>query len=248
MEAIPIHALARNGVWRSPPWKVPRGRRPSYGRRFLEGFPFFFGIYFTISGTFLVALSSRDLDAISLAYDVIVIVATLVAISYGAVMIVSARRPLIEPRWFFPGLTSTPTAARWYGLAFLAPPAVAWALAYALNATPLDMRRAPVFLFVGFIPALILLAFGGCTLMARRASNRPVKHAIVGGFAPNYVAAPGFELGYWWDGSQWRSFADSAPEGALRSPDRNYWWTGERWLPLPAIPQVSERVPATGAV
>jgi hypothetical protein len=68
-------------------------------------------------------------------------------------------------------------------------------------------------------------------VLARTAADRPLKQAVLSGLAPGYNMAPG--LHYWWDGTNWRNVADSAPEGALRSADGNYWWTGGYWVSMP---------------
>jgi hypothetical protein len=164
----------------------------------------------------------------------------ILAAGYGTLIIATAIRPRLKPVWLYPGLTSTPTAARLYGVAFLFPQALIWAVAVVAHFAPIappTLTSPPSALFdivgfsVSFGPVFGMLCFGGCILLARRAANRPIKQAILFGLAPSYPMAPG--LYYWWDGELWRSVADSAPEGALRSADGHYWWTGGYWVPLP---------------
>jgi hypothetical protein len=132
------------------------------------------------------------------------------------------------------GLTSTPIAARWYGLAFLLPQAIVWAIAIVVRVTSIELRRDPVEVVI-FVsgPIAVLLAFSVCIVLAHQAANRPIKQAILAGRAPYYFTAAGLPAGQWWDGESWRSIAESAPQDALRSPDGHYWWTGGYWIPMP---------------
>jgi hypothetical protein len=38
----------------------------------------------------------------------------------------------------------------------------------------------------------------------------------------------------WWDGTAWRSTANSYPPNAAVAPDGNWWWDGLQWRPMPS--------------
>ena len=158
------------------------------------------------------------------------IIAAVLGAGYGILMIATARQPLLKPVWFFPGLASTPSAARWYGLAYVLAQCAAWGSAIVVHLTFGDVRSESEILLLLLGPLTVLLAFTACILLARRAANRPLEQAIQAGMAPSYVLAG---LQYWWDGEHWQSLASSVPESALRSPDGHYWWTGHDWFRMP---------------
>jgi hypothetical protein len=228
--------------WLPPPWGIPSGRKPAGGRRLIELVPVL-GTWFSVSITWIVAWPPAIDQSLVVIHTVMAVLAGLgaiLAVGYGTLIIATARRPRVKPVWVFPGLTSTPTAARWYGSAFLSPLAPVWAIALVAHFAPIASPTptsppSALFDIVGFSlsfgPFFAMLCFLGCGLLGRRAANRPIKQAILSGLAPSYPMAPG--LNYWWDGTDWRSVADSAPEGALRSADGHYWWTGGYWVPMP---------------
>jgi hypothetical protein len=234
----------RSPRWVPPPWSIPKGRRPSLRRR-LIGVPPLSAMYMSVLLTWTVARPLPATDPFLVVTDTVMAVlvglGAILAVGYGVLIIATAGWPRLKPVWFFAGLTSTPTAARWLGVAFLFPQAIVWAIAVVAHFTligPSPTSLGPpsaLFFIVGYSialsPALGMLCFIGCCLLARRAANRPIKQAILSGLAPSYYMASG--LFYWWDGERWRAVAEAAPEGALRSPDGHYWWNGEYWVPMP---------------
>lgn len=48
---------------------------------------------------------------------------------------------------------------------------------------------------------------------------------------------------YWWDGTTWRSVAESAPPNAQRSADGRYWFDGRDWRPLVPSASASDTAP-----
>jgi hypothetical protein len=229
--------------WRPPPWSIPSGRRLGF-RTALIGWVPIWGLWMSISTTWTVAGSWQIWEQLWVFASTVIVLTGLgviVAIGFGILMIVTASRPPLKSLSIYQGLTSTPTAARWVGVAFLFPQAIGWAIALVAHFIPIGpspSTTSPPLAFdikilsASLSPLFAMLCFLGCLLLARRAANRPIKQAIVSGLAPSYTMAPG--LYYWWDGADWRSVADSAPEGALHSADGHYWWTGVYWVPMPS--------------
>lgn len=210
---------SRGSVWRRPPWSIPRGRRPGIRQRALDAL-IFCALMASWVGGAAQAYEPR-------AYQVVYFTAVAIAVAYGVTAIGLAGRRRLKPV-IWAGLTSTPAASRWYGLAFVAPALLG--LSIALFFYPLSDA--------GWVQARFALAYwaapgtyAACLLLARALSNAAVREAIVGGFAPMYFTSP--VGGWWWNESTWVNSADAAPEGALRSPDGNYWWTGDAWLAMP---------------
>jgi len=229
--------------WRPPPWSLPSGRRPAFRRRLRELIPVW-GVWMSVSATWTVASPLPALDQFLVVTNAVMAVllglGTILTVGYGMSIIATASRPRLKFQWFFPGLTSTPKAARWFGAAFLFPPAIAWVIVVVAQVTPMGSsftQTSPGAWFdimafsISFGPVFGIGCFAACVLLARRAANRPIKQAILSGIAPSYTMAPG--LSYWWDGGNWRSVADSAPADAFRSADGHYWWAGGYWVAMP---------------
>ena len=121
--------------------------------------------------------------------------------------------------------------AQWVALAA----AIAGFVAVTNTLTPSDHPEVQA--GVGFLVALLglVLALIGTILlqMARRAAPQPAQ-AVQPAPAIAVAATPLSDDGaFWWDGSAWRSLADSLPAGAQRSPDGRHWWDGTVWRDLP---------------
>ena len=211
-------------VWHPPPWTVPPGRKPSYGRRLLEILPVL-ALSQVIPGSIIVGSPASGYlgpgpRGLYLSLGIVVA-------AYGIVMIATARGSHFKPLWVFPGLVATPSATIWYGLAFLLPDAAVWSGALVSRLVSPASPIVPIMCL-----ALPLPIWAACILLARASSNRPIKRAIITGAAPSYQTA----AEWWWNGEIWLSAAAEAPESALRSPDGNYWWTGAVWFPMPPQP------------
>jgi hypothetical protein len=164
------------------------------------------------------------------AYQIGYFIAVAVTLAYGIGMIALVRRPQIKPVVSV-GLTTTPAAARWFGLAFALPALIGLSIAFIFR--PMSDAGAQALFAIAYWAAPC--AYAGCLLLARTCSNRPVKRAILAGSAPIFTASPAGD--WWWNGSTWVSTIAAAPEGAQHSPDGNYWWTGSAWLAMPPIPR-----------
>jgi hypothetical protein len=162
------------------------------------------------------------------------------ATAYGAAFILTARRPWpTKPEGFWGGLTATPAAKLWFGLAFALPESFAWGILSWLHPTSTATQYLAILWFLA--PGTFLV----CAFVAHAYSIRDVKRTILAGLAPSYVMSP--DGGWWrngdtwasvtdriwWNGSAWVNAAAAVPEDALRSPDGNYWWTGTSWCAMP---------------
>jgi hypothetical protein len=181
------------------------------------------------------------------------VIAGFLAVAYGAALTVMARGRHPKPTSPVAGFTATPAAKRWYGVAFIIPPALAWGVSFMFHPTSAATENL----------ALLWLAAPGtfvvCMLFARAYSNRDVKRAILTGAAPGYVMSP--DRGWrrkgdswasvndrvWWNGYAWVRAAAEVPDDALRSPDGNYWWTGSFWCPMPPLPKRRKDAPRAAA-
>jgi hypothetical protein len=209
----------RGTKWRRPPWSIPPGRRPTIWRGGLEALAFGALIMSWLGGGPL-AFESR-------AYQIGYFSAVALALAYGFAMIALARRPNFKPV-IRVGFTTTPAAARWYGLAFVATAVLGLSVGFFLrpeSAAAWDQARFAIAYWAA--PC----AYAACLVLARTRSNRDAKQAIVSGLAPIFTTSPGGA--WWWNGSAWVSATDAAPTSALRSPDGNYWWSGNAWLAMP---------------
>lgn len=209
----------REATWRRPPWSIPPGRKPAIWRGSLDAVVFGALIFSWMGGA--------SLPYLSRAYQIGYFSAVAIALAYGVAIIVFARRPKVKPVVRV-GLSTTPAARRWYGLAFMAPALLGLSIAFFLHPvsdSAWDQARFTITYWAA------PFAYAACLSAARMRSNSAVKRAIVGGFAPMFTTSS--VGGWWWDGSAWVNATDAAPPNALRSPDGNYWWTGHVWLAMP---------------
>jgi len=233
--ASPEPSVAPAVKWLAPPWSVPSGRKPSYRRIYLKFTPLWavlvapFGIWPLIQTVRGIDLWSEGPFAVfysGLAAS---------ALAYGLYAIATARNLRLKTVWAFPGLTATPYATVWYGLAFALPVAIEIGVVAFVLVTRSWYSGAESLVWAAW-PVM-----AACMLMARRASNAPVKQTILSGQAPSYLVSTGWPR-WWWNGSEWVGFHAAAPEDAVRSPDGNYWWCGTYWVALPRFDAPSRAV------
>jgi hypothetical protein len=237
MDAETHPGLAPPGArWRRVPWKVPTGRRP----RFWPSVPhaLVFGALFgSVDAAPMVRVAAAVLGTPYVAVDVTMAV---LATAYGLAFIVTARKPHRgQSDGYWQGITATPAAKIWFGLAFVIPESVAWGISSWLFP---GVGPTVYGAILWGLPAGIFVV---CVIVALSYSNRDVKRAILAGLAPSYVMSPdgtwwrkadtwlSVTDRVWWNGNAWVSAVATAPDNALRSPDGNYWWTGSAWCAMP---------------
>jgi hypothetical protein len=221
--------------WLAPPWSVPAGRKPTYRRRLAEIAPLW-AAWAAPIGALPLILAVRGVDPgfepLALVYAGLAVS----ALAYGVYSIATAQSHPRKTVWMFPGLTGTRTATIWYGLVFVLPVAIEiGVVAFVLVTESSYSAAAELFVFAGW-PVMV-----ACALVARRASNEPVKQTILSGLAPSYILSTEWPR-WWWDGSEWVGFGAAAPDDAVRSPDGNYWWSGAHWVALPPLDKLRRAV------
>lgn len=234
--------------WRRVPWTVPYGRRP----RFFPVLPHALALG-ALFGSIYSAPTARNavavLGAPYVAFDV---TTTLLATAYGLAFVVTARRPHPrQPDGYLLGITATPAAKLWFGLAFVIPESLAWGVNSWLFPTS---GPATYWAILWWLPAGTFVV---CMFVAHAYSNRDVKRVILAGLAPSYAMSPDGSWWLngdtwasvadrvWWNGNAWVSAAAVVPEDALQSPDGNYWWTGSSWCAMPPRARGSSKLTTT---
>lgn len=222
--------------WRRVPWTIPKGRRPPFWR----GLPYALAIgalFGSVAGAPTVHSTAAVLGATYVAVDVAMAV---LATAYGLAFVATARR--LHPRQpdgYLLGITATPAAKLWFGLAFVIPEALAWGVSSWLFPTTGPTVYGAI---LWWLPASTFVV---CIFIAHAYSNRDVKRTVIAGLAPSYaMSADGTWWRkadtwmsatdrVWWNGNAWVSATAAVPDNALRSPDGNYWWTGSAWCAMP---------------
>jgi len=219
---------ARAAAWRRPRLVIPAWRRPSSGRGFaMLGVLLFFYVYSVAEGA-LTWVPGMPWPA-----DLPFLVICAGGVGYGLAVIATAGRPRVRLMMRDWGLSHSPAAKVWFGLAYVLPLTGSFVAGWVLRAAGPSSALAttPLSTLVGLLgPA----AFVVCLILARVCSLRPLKRAILDGRAPTFKVSS--DVAWWWDGDAWASVFVSAPQSAQRSPDDNYWWAGQGWLPLPPRP------------
>jgi hypothetical protein len=220
--------MGRRGVWRRPPFTVPRGRRPNlwrspraYLRNAAPGEA-------VIASMWAAVLVRNSVDVGWTALVILTVLLVAPAFAYGVALLATSRsgaHRVLPPM----GYGTAPSAGVWLGLAIV--------LSGVLGGIGATFFYQPTagdhvwWMFFFFAPSVVAV---GCLLTGYVVSMRPIKATIVAGLAPTFVTSP--DHLWWWDGRQWFGVPSVAPLHALRSPDGNHWWSGDRWCPMPALP------------
>ena len=240
--------------WRHVPWSVPYGRRVA-GWKALPLALLYGALIFSLAGGQTIGIEgfSSAIAILGLPIVASYVLAAVAAVGYGCYVLATAHLPRKKPvAPFIAGLVGNPVARRWYGLAYVITPLIAWGAPFAFRPTASTDYFAALWLAAP-------LAAVGCILLARGYSNRDVKRAVLADRAPRYEMSPDgtwwrkgndwASVGdrVWWNGDAWISAGAEAPHDALRSPDGNYWWTGASWCAMPPTPKRAKNAPRASA-
>ncbi len=228
--------------WRRVPWRVPTGRRP----RFWPRVPHALAYGVLLASLFEAPAARVTAAVLGTPFVAVDVTLAVLATAYGLAFIVTAGRPHpAQSHVFWQGLTATPAAKLWLGMAFVIPESLAWGVSSWLFPTTGPTAYGAI---LWWLPASTFVV---CLFIANAYSNRDVKRTILAGLAPSYVMSPdgtwwrnadtwmSVTDRMWWNGNVWVSATAAVPDNALRSPDGNYWWTGSAWCAMPPRAQRS---------